>query len=56
VPRERGVRGAGRNPSVLERDGLVCRRPVTGAPERTVEYELSEPGLSLLPVIDHAPR
>jgi DNA-binding HxlR family transcriptional regulator len=40
----------------LERDGLACRRPVTGAPERTVEYELSEPGLSLLPVIDHAPQ
>jgi DNA-binding HxlR family transcriptional regulator len=40
----------------LERDGLVCRRPVTGAPERTVEYELSEPGLSPLSVIDHALR
>jgi hypothetical protein len=28
----------------LERDDLASRRPVTGAPERTVEYELSEPG------------
>jgi DNA-binding HxlR family transcriptional regulator len=26
----------------LERDDLASRRPVTGAPERTVEYELSE--------------
>jgi DNA-binding HxlR family transcriptional regulator len=40
----------------LERDDLAGRRPVTGAPERTVEYELSEPGLSPLPVIDHPPR
>jgi DNA-binding HxlR family transcriptional regulator len=40
----------------LERDGLVRRRPVMCAPERIVEYELSEPGLSLLPVIDHAPQ
>lgn len=38
----------------MERDGLVCRRPVAGAPDRAVEYELSELGRSLLPVIDHA--
>jgi DNA-binding HxlR family transcriptional regulator len=38
----------------LERDGFVCRRPVAGAPDRAVEYELSELGRSLLPVIDHA--
>jgi len=40
----------------MERDGLVRRRPVTGAPDRAVEYELSELGHSLLPVIDHARR
>lgn len=37
----------------MERDGFVRRRPVTGAPDRAVEYELSELGRSLLPVIDH---
>jgi DNA-binding HxlR family transcriptional regulator len=40
----------------LERDDLASSRPVTGAPERTVEYKLSELGLSPLPVIDHPPR
>ncbi|RKN45563.1 winged helix-turn-helix transcriptional regulator [Streptomyces hoynatensis] len=40
----------------MERDGFVHRRPVAGAPRRGVEYELSELGRSLLPVIDHARR
>lgn len=30
----------------LERDDLASRRAAAGAPERTVEYKLSEPGLS----------
>lgn len=38
----------------MERDGFVRRRPVPGAPDGAVEYELSELGRSLLPVIDHA--
>jgi DNA-binding HxlR family transcriptional regulator len=38
----------------MERDGFVRRRPVAGPPDRAVEYELSELGCSLLPVIDHA--
>jgi len=40
----------------MERDGFVRRRPVGGAPDQAVEYELSELGRSLLPVIDHAQR
>lgn len=38
----------------MERDGFVRRRPAADAPGRAVEYELSEFGRSLLPVIDHA--
>jgi DNA-binding HxlR family transcriptional regulator len=38
----------------MQRDGFVRRHQVTGAPDRAVEYELSELGRSLLPVIDHA--
>ncbi len=40
----------------MERDGFVRRRPIPGAPDRAVEYELSELGRSLMPVIDHARR
>lgn len=38
----------------LERDGFVRRQPVTGALDQAVEYELSDLGRSLLPVIDRA--
>jgi DNA-binding HxlR family transcriptional regulator len=38
----------------MQRDGFVRRRQVTGSADRAVEYELSELGRSLLPVIDHA--
>jgi DNA-binding HxlR family transcriptional regulator len=40
----------------MERDGFVRRRPVAGAADHAVEYELSELGRSLLPVVDHAQR
>lgn len=40
----------------MERDGFVRRLPVAGATDRAVEYELSELGRSLLPMIDHAQR
>ncbi|MEV0109365.1 helix-turn-helix domain-containing protein [Nocardia sp. NPDC050799] len=37
----------------MERDGLVCRRPVGASDDQGVEYELTPLGRSLLGVIEH---
>ncbi|MEV0045891.1 helix-turn-helix domain-containing protein [Nocardia rhamnosiphila] len=37
----------------MERDGLVCRRPVGATDDQGVEYELTPLGRSLLGVIEH---